>query len=164
MPGRRSAGLLVHRGDPPSSLEVLIGHMGGPFWARREQAAWSVPKGEYGPDEDPLTAARREFAEELGLPVPPGEPLDLGTVRQSAGKEVSIWAVAAGSADLDPTRAVSNTFDLEWPRGSGRMQKFPELDRVAWVPLEEAHHLLVLAQTTFLDRLVDALTTETARG
>lgn len=164
MPGRRSAGLLVHRGQPPSGLEVLIGHMGGPFWASRQEGAWSVPKGEYGPDEDPLAAARREFAEEVGLPVPSGDPLDLGTVRQSAAKEVSIWAVAAGSIDLDPARAVSNTFEMEWPRGSGRIQEFPELDRVAWVSLDDARRLLVRAQTTFLDRLVDALTSEIARG
>lgn len=138
--------------------------MGGPFWASRQEAAWSVPKGEYGPDEDPLDAARREFAEEVGLPVPSGDPLDLGTVRQSARKEVSVWAVAGGSIDLDPARAVSNTFEMEWPRGSGRIQEFPELDRVAWVSLDDARRLLVRAQTTFLDRLVDALTSEIARG
>ena len=110
-------------------VEVLIGHMGGPFWARKHERAWSIPKGEHPPDEEPWAAARREFAEETGLPVPDGEPVPLGTVRQSGGKEVTVWAV---EGDLDATAAVSNTFSLEWPRGSGTLQEFPELDRFAW--------------------------------
>jgi predicted NUDIX family NTP pyrophosphohydrolase len=151
---RQSAGLLVFRRDPAGRVEVLLGHMGGPFWARKQERAWSVPKGEHPPDEEPLAAARREFVEETGLPLPPGEPQPLGTVRQSGGKEVTVWAV---EGDLDAAAAVSNTFSLEWPRGSGRLQEFPELDRFAWVDVGTARELLVSAQTTFLDRLADRL-------
>jgi predicted NUDIX family NTP pyrophosphohydrolase len=157
---RRSAGILVYRRAADREVEVLIGHMGGPFWAGREAGAWSVPKGEHGPDQDPVTAARREFAEELGVAVPAGELVDLGTVRQAGGKQVSVWAV---EGDLDPATAVSNTFSLEWPRGSGRLQEFPELDRLAWVPIAEASRLLVRAQTEFLDRLLEALGSQDAQ-
>ena len=94
---RRSAGLLIFRRDPDGRVEVLVGHMGGPFWARKQQRAWSVPKGEHPPEEEPLAAARREFVEETGLPVPAGEPVPLGTVRQSGGKEVTVWAIGATS-------------------------------------------------------------------
>ena len=151
---RRSAGLLVYR-RTPGRLEVLIGHMGGPMWARRQERAWSVPKGELVADEDPAAAARREFEEELGLPVPAGELVGLGTVRQAGGKEVAVWAV---EGDLDAASAVSNTFTMEWPPRSGRLQEFPELDRVAWVPVDEARRLLVTAQSAFLDRLVGMIT------
>ncbi len=101
----------------------------------RDSAAWSIPKGEYGPDETPLQAARREFTEELGLPVPDGELIELGTVTQSGGKQVTAWAA---EADLDLDQVVLGTFELEWPRGSGRIQRFPELDRVAWCTPEQA--------------------------
>jgi len=144
--------LLFRRGD--AGVEVLIGHMGGPFWARKNEHAWSVPKGEHPPDEEPWAAARREFAEETGQPVPEGEPVPLGTVRQSGGKEVTVWAV---EADLDAAAAVSNTFSLEWPRGSGTLQEFPELDRFDWVEVDTARALLVAGQTAFLDRLVEHL-------
>ena len=146
---RRSAGLLVYR-RVDKDLEVLLGHMGGPFWARRQEHAWSIPKGEHGPEEEPLAAALREFAEETSLPVPPGELIELGTVRQS-GKEVAAWAV---EGDLDAAVAVSNSFTLEWPPRSKRMREFPELDRFAWVELATARELLVKAQTAFLDRLL----------
>lgn len=149
---RKSAGLLVFRRSA-GGVEVLLGHMGGPFWARRDDAAWTVPKGEYD-DEDPLTAARREFDEELGMPAPPGELLDLGSVRQSGGKVVSVWAV---EGDLDPDEAVSNTFTLEWPPRSGRFEEFPELDRVAWLGLAAARVKLVKGQVPFLDRLAERL-------
>jgi predicted NUDIX family NTP pyrophosphohydrolase len=145
--------LLYRRTD--QQLEILIGHLGGPLWVRRDSGAWTVPKGELADDEDPLAAARREFAEELGLPVPPGELVDLGEVRQSGGKLVRVWAVAA---DLDPDTVTLGTFDMEWPLGSGRMQSFPELDRVAWLPLDSARRCLVTAQQAFLDRLLAALT------
>jgi predicted NUDIX family NTP pyrophosphohydrolase len=151
---RRSAGLLVHRRDGDGRVEVLLGHMGGPFWARKQERAWSVPKGEHGTDEEPLAAARREFGEETGLPVPPGMPRDLGEVRQSGGKVVQVWTV---EGDVDAAAAVSNTFALEWPRGSGRLQEFPELDRFAWVDVETARELLVAGQVAFLDRLLDGL-------
>jgi predicted NUDIX family NTP pyrophosphohydrolase len=124
---RTSAGILVFRRDADGGgLQVLLGHMGGPFWARKQEHAWSVPKGEHGPDEEPLDAARREFAEETSLPLPAGDLVDLGTVRQSGGKVVAVWAV---EGDLDVAAAVSNTFVLEWPPRSGRQQEFPELDR-----------------------------------
>ena len=146
---RRSAGVLLHRGTG-TDLEVLIVHPGGPFWARKDDGAWSIPKGEYTDDEDPWQAARREFAEELGLPVPDGQRVDLGEIRQSAGKVVTAFAVAA---DLDVTETHSNTVELEWPRGSGRIREFPEVDRVEWVSLGTARVKLLAAQTAFLDRL-----------
>ncbi|WP_028662052.1 NUDIX domain-containing protein [Saccharomonospora saliphila] len=148
-----SAGLLVYRrtADGP---QVLLGHMGGPFWARREAGAWTVPKGEYGADERPEDAARREFTEELGVAPPEGELLSLGQVRQSGGKTVVAWAVR-GEVDLDAV--VPGTFELEWPRGSGTVRTFPELDRVAWFDLAAARDKLVTAQRTFLDRLAEQL-------
>lgn len=152
MPARLSAGLLLYRRRP--QLEVLIGHMGGPFWARKDAAAWSIPKGEYEPGEDALAAARREFTEELGSPPPPGDTLDLGAVRQSGGKVVTVWAT---EGDFDAATAVSNTFELEWPRGSGRLQSFPEIDRAAWFAIDVARDKLVRGQLAFLDRLGAAL-------
>lgn len=148
---RRSAGLLLFR-RAPGGTEVLLGHMGGPFWARREAGAWSVPKGEYGADEAPWDAARREFREELGLPVPQGTPLPLGETVQSGGKHVTVWAM---EADLDPADVVPGTFTMEWPRGSGRTAEFPELDRVAWLGLDAARAVIVTAQAVFLDRLAE---------
>jgi predicted NUDIX family NTP pyrophosphohydrolase len=149
---KRSAGILLFRRQP--ELQVLIGHLGGPLWSRRDSAAWSIPKGEYGADETALQAARREFEEELGLPVPDAELIELGTVTQSGGKQVTAWAA---EADLDLDRVVPGTFELEWPRGSGRLQQFPELDRVAWFPPEQAHDRLIASQRQFLDRLADHL-------
>ncbi|MEU6846243.1 NUDIX domain-containing protein [Streptomyces sp. NPDC046716] len=148
---RRSAGILLFRrtADGP---EVLLGHMGGPFWARRDAGAWSVPKGEYGDDETPWDAARREFQEELGLPAPAGAPLPLGEVVQSGGKHVTVWAV---EGDLDPADMVPGTFTMEWPRGSGRTAEFPELDRAAWFGLEAARAVIVQAQAAFLVRLAE---------
>jgi len=148
---RRSAGLLVFRRTGGSDVQVLIGHMGGPFWARRDAGAWSVPKGEHCADEDPLAAARREFTEELGLVAPEGPVLDLGVVRQSGGKEVRVFAV---EGDLDVDAVVPGTFALEWPPRSGRFVDVPEMDRVAWLTVEEARPLLVSAQQAFLDRLL----------
>ncbi|MFE7034507.1 NUDIX domain-containing protein [Streptomyces sp. NPDC057621] len=152
---KRSAGLLLFRrtgrtdrGD--HGIEVLLGHMGGPFFARRDAGAWTVPKGEYGPDEPAWDAARREFQEELGLPPPDGAPVPLGEVTQTNGKIVTVWAV---EADLDPAAVVPGTFTMEWPRGSGHVQEFPELDRVEWLDPARARAVLVKAQTEFLDRL-----------
>lgn len=147
---RRSAGLLVFRRTGGSDVHVLIGHMGGPFWARRDAGAWSVPKGEHGSDEEPLAAARREFTEELGLVAPEGPVLDLGVVRQSGGKEVHVFAV---EGDLDVDAVVPGTLTLEWPARSGRFMAVPEMDRVAWLTVEEARPLLVSGQRAFLDRL-----------
>jgi predicted NUDIX family NTP pyrophosphohydrolase len=153
MTSRRSAGLLLYR-RRDDRLEVLIAHMGGPFWTAKDAGAWSIPKGEYDHDESPLAAARREFEEELGVPVPPGDVLDLGEVRQSGGKTVTAFAV---EADLDPDTVVPGTFDLEWPPRSGRTQSFPETDRVAWLDLDTAAEKLVQGQVTFLARLTAAL-------
>ncbi|MDX6313823.1 MAG: hypothetical protein QOF84_7215 [Streptomyces sp.] len=151
---KRSAGILLHRTSSGGETEVLLGHMGGPFWDGRDEAAWSVPKGEYEPDEEPLAAARREFLEELGLPVPDGEPVPLGEARQSSGKIVTIWAV---EGDLDPALVVPGTFTMEWPRGSGRLQEFPEIDRAEWFGLDQAREKLVKGQRVFIDRLAETL-------
>lgn len=154
--GKTSAGLLPYRALGGGTLEVLIGHMGGPFWARKDEAAWSVIKGEYDPEtEDAQAAAVREFAEETGQPAPTGELLDLGEVKQSGGKRVRAWAVEA--PDLDPAGFVSNTFTVEWPPRSGRQQEFPEIDRAEWMPLEVAETRLVKAQRDFAARLRAAL-------
>jgi predicted NUDIX family NTP pyrophosphohydrolase len=150
----RSAGLLLHR-DGPHGIEVLLVHMGGPLWARKDAGAWSIPKGEYQPHEDPLAAAHREFAEELGAAVPDAaDTRPLGEVRQRNGKIVSAWAVRA---DFDASAAVSNLFEMEWPPRSGRRQSFPEVDRAEWFGLDAARPKLVAAQTAFLDRLREAL-------
>ncbi|MFG3280954.1 NUDIX domain-containing protein [Streptomyces sp. NPDC048111] len=150
MTAKRSAGLLLFRRTPPG-IEVLIGHMGGPLHARRDAGSWSVPKGEYGPDEAPHAAARREFQEELGLPPPKGTPVPLGEIVQRNGKIVTVWAV---EADLDPADAVPGTFTMEWPRGSGTLREFPEMDRFAWLTPEAAAPLLVRGQDAFLERLL----------
>ncbi|HEX5405034.1 MAG TPA: NUDIX domain-containing protein [Pseudonocardiaceae bacterium] len=151
MAGVRSAGILLFRGSG-DAREVLIAHMGGPFWARKDAGAWSIPKGECGPGEDELTAARREFQEELGLPVPPGELRPLGSEKQSSGKIVTVWALAG---DLDPAAVVPGTFEMEWPKGSGRMREFPEVDRAAWFDLAQARTKLVGGQRAFLDRVAE---------
>ncbi|MEU2386603.1 NUDIX domain-containing protein [Streptomyces sp. NPDC012461] len=151
MSGARSAGLLLFRRTGPE-VEVLLGHMGGPYFARRDAGAWTVPKGEYEPDEPAFDAARREFREELGVAPPDGPALPLGEVRQAGGKTVTVWAV---EADLDPATVVPGTFTMEWPPKSGRTREFPELDRVAWLPLDRARAVIVSAQTAFLDRLME---------
>ena len=148
---RRSAGLLLFR-RTDAGPEVLLGHMGGPYFARRDAGAWTVPKGEYTPDEPAWDAARREFQEELGLPPPDGEAVPLGEVKQAGGKTVTVWAV---EADLDPAAVVPGTFTMEWPPRSGRTQEFPELDRVAWLSLDRAREVIVKAQSAFLDRLAE---------
>ena len=147
---RTSAGIVLYRGCADGTVEVLLGHMGGPYWARKEAGAWTIPKGEVEPGEDLLAVARREFREELGVSVPPGAITDLGEIRQSSGKTVRAWAV---KGDLDATAIVSNTFDLEWPPKSGRIQTFPEIDRAAWFDLESAHSVIVQGQRPLLDRL-----------
>jgi predicted NUDIX family NTP pyrophosphohydrolase len=150
----RSAGLLLYRTTSPDP-EVLLAHPGGPFWARKDEGVWSVPKGEYEEGADALAAARREFAEETGLLIPPGEPWPLGEVTQRSGKRVTAWAL---EGDLDLTGASSNTFEMEWPRGSGRLAEFPEVDRIEWLTLDRAHSKIIPAQSPFLERLHAALT------
>jgi predicted NUDIX family NTP pyrophosphohydrolase len=149
---RTSAGVLLWRRGT-DGVEVLIGHMGGPFWARKDDAAWSIPKGEYDASEDPLAVALREFEEETGSPVPASDLVPLGEVRQSA-KVLTVWAA---EGDLDAEATTSNTFELEWPPRSGRVQEFPEVDRTAWVTIDVARTKLVTGQVPLLDRLVDAL-------
>jgi predicted NUDIX family NTP pyrophosphohydrolase len=150
--GKHSAGILLYRKE--NDTKVLLGHMGGPFWARRDSGAWSLPKGECEPGENPEAAARREFQEELGLPVPPGELTELGDLRQSGGKLVTAWAL---EGDIDPALVVPGTFTMEWPRGSGRTREFPEMDRVSWFSLTQAHEKIVGGQRPFLDRLAELL-------
>jgi predicted NUDIX family NTP pyrophosphohydrolase len=143
---KRSAGVLLRR---PASGEVLLVHPGGPFWAKRDLGAWSIPKGEYVDGEAAEAAARREFLEELGVEAP-RELRDLGTVRQKNGKEVRAFL---GEGDLDAGSIVSNTFTMEWPPRSGRQAEFPEVDRAEWFTVEAAREKLVPAQAAFLDRL-----------
>jgi predicted NUDIX family NTP pyrophosphohydrolase len=149
---RTSAGILLHRLGP-AGREVLIGHMGGPFWARKDDGAWSIPKGEHGPDEDPLAVAHREFAEETGFPVPADDLVPLGQLRAS-GKVLTVWSA---EGDLDADACTSNTFELEWPPRSGRIQSFPEIDRCAWFGIAEARTKLVRGQVPLLDRLLESL-------
>ncbi|MGA5566414.1 NUDIX domain-containing protein [Streptomyces platensis] len=153
MAGKRSAGLLLYRGTA-TGVEVLLAHMGGPLWERRDAGAWTVPKGEYVPPEEPWDAARREFQEELGVPPPAGPGLPLGEIRQSGGKVVTAWAV---ESDLDPEQVVPGTFEMEWPRGSGTIGTFPEVDRVAWFGPDGARARLVTGQRVFLERLAERL-------
>ena len=144
-----SAGLLVWR-RRHGAREVLLAHPGGPFYARKDDGVWTVPKGEHGPEEDPLAAADREFTEELGLPPPAGDRVPLGTVVLRSRKTVAVWAV---EADPDLTGFSPGTFDLAWPPRSGRTQAFPEVDRVAWFGLEEAAVKLHPSQLPLLERL-----------
>jgi predicted NUDIX family NTP pyrophosphohydrolase len=148
-----SAGIILYR-NGGGLTEVLIAHPGGPFWARKDEAAWSIPKGEYIDDEEPLSAARREFREELGLDVPDGDLVELGEIKQSGGKVVTAFAIGA---DLDITDAVSNDFEMEWPPRSGTMKSFPEVDRVAWFDVETARTKLLKGQRPFLDRLLERI-------
>lgn len=145
-----SAGLLLYRWVQ-GTLEVLLVHPGGPYWAKRDDGAWSLPKGEYGSDEDPLGVAVREFREELGVDPPSdGSPASLGELRQPSGKRVSAWAL---TGDLDIGTVRSNTFTMEWPPGSGRTREFPEVDRAGWFGVEAARRKLLPGQLGFLDRL-----------
>jgi predicted NUDIX family NTP pyrophosphohydrolase len=145
-----SAGLLLYR-VREGVVEVLIAHPGGPFWARKDDGAWSIPKGEYAPDEDPWAAAQREFEEEVGSAPPRGPRIDLAPVKQPGGKVVTAFAVPGV---LDPANARSNTFELEWPRGSGQMRAFPEVDRVEWFPVAQARAKLLKGQLALLDQLM----------
>jgi predicted NUDIX family NTP pyrophosphohydrolase len=154
-PSRLSAGLLLHR-ENEGEIAVLLVHPGGPFWAKKDLGAWSIPKGEYAPDEDPLAAARREFAEETGYE-PEGPFMPLGEVKQPGGKRVTAWAARG---DFDPALLRSNQFEIEWPPRSGRRQSFPEVDRAGWFSPGEARRRLLSAQGAFVDRLLELL----ARG
>jgi predicted NUDIX family NTP pyrophosphohydrolase len=147
---RRSAGIVLHRvrdGVP----EVLLVHPGGPFWAKKDAGAWSIPKGEYEDGEDPLACALREFEEETGTRLASDDVVELGSVRQKSGKQVTAWALAG---DLDPSTVRSNTFTMQWPPRSGRQAEFPEIDRAQWFAVEAAREKLVPAQVELLDRLL----------
>ena len=148
---KQSAGLLLFRVKPsgPARLEVLLVHPGGPFWAKKDEAAWSIPKGEFSDGEEPLAAAKREFEEEMGRTVE-GTFLPLEPIKQPGGKRVLAWAVCA---DFDPTTLRSNTFSMEWPPKSGRTQQFPEVDRAAWFDLDMAKQKILKGQAPLLDQL-----------
>ena len=150
---RKSAGIILYRGSG-ATLEVLLVHPGGPFWSRRDAGAWSIPKGEYEEGEDPRACALREFEEETGTPLPPGELLELGDIRQKGGKMVTAWAA---EGDLDADAVHSNTFRMEWPPRSGRWATFPEIDRAGWFGVDEARDKLNPAQAEFVDRLLERL-------
>ncbi|MEZ0163265.1 NUDIX domain-containing protein [Kineococcus sp. LSe6-4] len=150
---KQSAGVLLHR-EGARGVELLLAHLGGPLWERRDEHAWTVPKGEPEAGEELLDTARREFCEELGLAVPDVELVDLGSARQSSGKVVTIWA---GRADLDVTTIVPGTFTMPWPPRSGRTAEFPEVDRAQWFSPADARAKLVKGQVVFVDRLLDLL-------
>jgi predicted NUDIX family NTP pyrophosphohydrolase len=145
--------LLVYR-RVPASLEVLLVHPGGPFWARKDDGAWFIPKGEIKPDEQPLAAAHREFREEVGIAPPSGEPLELGTVKNKGGKVIHAWALPG---DLDLTGFHSNSFELEWPPRSGQMRTFPEVDRARYCSVEEAALKMHPAELPLVERLLRLL-------
>jgi predicted NUDIX family NTP pyrophosphohydrolase len=154
---KRSAGILLYRNREDGETEFLLVHPGGPYWARRDDGAWSIPKGGIEADEDSREAALRELDEELGAAAPDLEPtdlIDLGSIRQRAGKVVDAWAA---EGDFDPAELDSNTFEMEWPPRSGREAVFPEVDRADWFELEDARSKLLPAQGEFLDRLLDHL-------
>jgi predicted NUDIX family NTP pyrophosphohydrolase len=148
-----SAGILLYRFND-GFVEVLIAHPGGPFWAKKDEGAWSIPKGEYVEGEDPWPAARREFEEELGKPPPDGPRIDFAPLKQPSGKIVTAFAVRG---DLDVDGTVSNTFALEWPKGSGNVREYPEVDRVGWFSVPEARSKLLKGQRPLLDRLMDVV-------
>ena len=149
---RRSAGLLMYRRSGVG-LEVLLVHPGGPFWAKKDHGAWTIPKGEYGDDEAPLAAAQREFVEETGGR-PRGAFVPLGEIKQAGGKHVTAWAV---EGDFDPADLVSITFEVEWPPRSGHKRSFPEVDRAQWFAPDEARKRILPAQRPFIDRLEQLL-------
>lgn len=152
---KKSAGLLMYRfaGD---ALEVLLAHPGGPFWAKKDIGAWSIPKGEYDDDEEPFEAAKREFQEELGIEAK-GEFSDLGTIRQPSGKRIVAWAF---ENDCDPRAIVSNTFSMEWPPKSGKSQEFPEIDKADWFSIPIASRKILKGQRGFLESLCKLLDVE----
>ncbi|SRR6266404_691288 len=149
---KKSAGLLLYR-ETTDGVQVLLVHPGGPFWAKKDDGAWSIPKGEFADDEEPLSAAKREFEEETGIP-PAGDFLALEPLKQPSGKLVFAWAVCS---DFDPARLESNMFSMEWPPKSGKQEQFPEVDRAAWFGLESARRKILKGQAPFLDQLLNRM-------
>lgn len=154
---KRSAALLLYKLTGDSGLEVLIAHMGGPFWARKNARAWSIPKGEYEDGEDPRAAAFREFSEEMGSAAPPGRVIELGEMKQPSGKVITTYAV---EGDFDTSSIRSNTFEMEWPKGSGRIQEFPEIDRAEWMTAARAAEMLVKGQVPIIETLAGYVRTQ----
>jgi predicted NUDIX family NTP pyrophosphohydrolase len=150
---KQSAGLLIYRAVP-SGLEVLLVHPGGPFWAKKDDGAWFIPKGEIEPGEEPWATAQREFREEIGMNAPTGEPLALGTVKNKGGKLIHAWALAG---DLDLSGFVSTSFELEWPPRSGKMRSFPEVDRAQYFAVDQAAHKMHPAELPLVERLLRQL-------
>jgi predicted NUDIX family NTP pyrophosphohydrolase len=150
MPAAPSAGILLHR-EVAGALEVFIAHMGGPYWAGKDERAWSIPKGEIDAGEDAMTAALREFGEEIGVAAPELEYRELGVFRYSSGKTVAVFAAEAPG--FEPGEVTSATFELEWPPRSGRVQTFPEIDRAAWVRVDDARVKLIAGQVPALDAI-----------
>lgn len=161
MSTKRSAGVLVYRHDGDGALELLLAHPGGPYWSRRDEGAWSIPKGELEDGEEPLDCALRELDEELGpgCSLAPAQPIELGAVRQRAGKVVEAWAL---EGEFDPAALISATFSVEWPPHSGAEREFPEVDRAGWFAPESAREKIILAQAAFIDRLLERLKLPTA--
>lgn len=157
--GKQAAGLLMYR-QRQGPIEIFLVHPGGPFWKNKDLGAWSIPKGEYPPQEDPLSAAKREFQEETGFPVPvhsETEFVPLTSVKQPGGKLIHAWTF---EGDADPDQVKSNTFEQEWPPRSGKRQRFPEVDKAAWFPLAEARRRISKGQASFLEELEHILTTK----
>ena len=149
---KKSAGLLLYRKtDDASVIEVLLAHPGGPFWRNKDEGAWTIPKGEFADNENPLVAAKREFEEEFGAKPPAGDYLQLKPIKQKNGKIVHAWAV---ECDFDPKTLKSNTFEMEWPPKSGRMQSFPEVDRAQWFTPELAKKKTLAGQDALIDELL----------
>jgi predicted NUDIX family NTP pyrophosphohydrolase len=144
-----SAGLLVYKYHN-DKLKVLLVHPGGPFWAKKDMASWSIPKGEYTEDEEPLAVAYREFKEETGQETPRGKPLELGSIKQPSGKLITTWAI---KGDIDVSNVESNYFEVEWPPRSSQIQKFPEIDKAEWFDLETARQKILPGQKSFLEKL-----------
>jgi predicted NUDIX family NTP pyrophosphohydrolase len=150
---KRSAGILLYRGKG-AGLELLLVHPGGPFWAKKDLGAWSIPKGEYEEGEDPLAVARREFEEELGSPAPAGDAIELGELEQPSRKLITAYAI---EGDVDVGTLSSNLFEMEWPPKTGRLQSFPEVDRAQWFTVKEARDKILPGQRPFIDRLLERL-------
>jgi predicted NUDIX family NTP pyrophosphohydrolase len=152
--GKKSAGLLLYRQSSGGDLEVLLVHPGGPFWRNKDEGAWTIPKGEFDDEEEPLAAAKREFEEELGAVPPQGEYLALGPIKQKGGKTVFAWSA---EGDFDPAELKSNTFECEWPPRSGRTDQFPEVDRAEWLSPEMAKRKILAAQAPLIEELLELL-------